>query len=319
MSRWKRTQLALVLLGTVLAAAAGATGASGCVSYKLSCECDLNRGVCDRDCPCDVDCKGWAVVELACTSSDQCPGLLRCVNNQQTADSWCGGSCSQDSDCGGNDCCLATGPEGNFCFPARLCVGLDPGGADDGDDGDGQTPGGSGPPVVGGGNDGGGADGGTGSPDASVLDPDAVTPGPADGGSPSPDAPVSQPPAGSITCAPAATPNGTGHHNAGQDCLSCHSSLDETLRWTVAGTLFDAVTGGGPVGGATVTVIDADGQRLDLVTASNGNFWTAQPVTMPLRVAAGSCPDLQKMNGMPSTGSCNSSGCHTAAFRVHLP
>src|SRR5262245_44047371 len=46
-------------------------------------------------------------------------------------------------------------------------------------------------------------------------------------------------------CLPAAA-IGSGHHNAGADCLQCHDSnqMAPNLRWTIAGTLFASVGGG---------------------------------------------------------------------------
>jgi hypothetical protein len=51
-------------------------------------------------------------------------------------------------------------------------------------------------------------------------------------------------------------------------------------------------------------------QRIELATASNGNFWTAQPVTMPLLVKASSCPWDNPMISLSQVGNCNQGGCH---------
>ena len=110
-----------------------------------------------------------------------------------------------------------------------------------------------------------------------------------------------------------------GNHNAGLACLGCHTGTGAAPRWTVAGTLYSAAQNGTPIAGATITVTDANGIQLRLVTASNGNFYTGQSLQMPLRVQASKCPDTRRMSGTPMTGDCNS--CHQAATtgRIHLP
>jgi hypothetical protein len=108
----------------------------------------------------------------------------------------------------------------------------------------------------------------------------------------------------------------SGHHNAGEDCMACHASFG-SRTWTVAGTLYDSAAGTAPIAGATVEVIDANGQVVRMPTADNGNFWTTQPVALPLTVRASKCPDDVPMQGAASSGSCN--GCHGAGSRIHLP
>jgi hypothetical protein len=109
---------------------------------------------------------------------------------------------------------------------------------------------------------------------------------------------------------------GSGHHNAGDDCMSCHANFG-SRTWTVAGTLYTSVTGSAPLGGATIEVIDANGQALRLPTTDNGNFWTTLPVALPLKVRASKCPSNAVMSSTSNTGSCN--GCHGSGFRIHLP
>ena len=170
-----------------------------------------------------------------------------------------------------------------------------------------------------------GGSGGATRPDASPTgpaQPDAApgTPAPdAAPGTPAPDAAPGTPPPDAADCIAAAglpTPS-DGHHNAGQDCLSCHANLQANLRWTVAGTLYGNVSGSSPVAQATIQIIDANGQIVDVATATNGNFWTLQPVAFPVHAKASQCPSTVAMNAGQSTGSCNS--CHNAGFRIHLP
>jgi|SRR6266511_4279406 len=105
-----------------------------------------------------------------------------------------------------------------------------------------------------------------------------------------------------------------GHHNAGESCGDCHSS--GRLKWTVAGTLYDAVGGTTGVAGATIHVTDSKGVKVTILTANNGNFWTTTALTPPLRVSGSLCPNSAAMSS-DATGFCNS--CHTSGFRVHVP
>ncbi|HTR50877.1 MAG TPA: hypothetical protein VMJ10_09235 [Kofleriaceae bacterium] len=111
---------------------------------------------------------------------------------------------------------------------------------------------------------------------------------------------------------------GNGHHNPGMDCMDgCHNH-----GFTVAGTLFGAVNSTTPVVGATIQVIDANKQTIDIVTQTNGNFYTSTQVAFPLTVLATSCPNIQPMaasvTGTTTVG-CNATGCHVAGNRIHLP
>jgi len=120
----------------------------------------------------------------------------------------------------------------------------------------------------------------------------------------------------SFACRPATSANGNGHHNAGADCWQCHS-------FTVAGTLYSSASGGSAVAGATITVVDANNQTLDLVTGTNGNFYTNSSVAFPIKLYASSCPTVNMMvSQMTSTnnnnGGCNQSSCHSST-RIHLP
>ena len=130
---------------------------------------------------------------------------------------------------------------------------------------------------------------------------------------PMPDAPGSM-----STCSAAATPPGNGHHNAGADCLSCHNGSNAAPKWTIAGTLDDA-TGAAPRAGATITIVDSANKTIKIVTASNGNFWTSQAVSLPLHSKVSQCPSTAAMNGIAGP-SCNS--CHVGTGtpgRIKLP
>jgi hypothetical protein len=143
-----------------------------------------------------------------------------------------------------------------------------------------------------------------------------------DGSMPSPDASAGGgTDAAGFACRNAVPSNqlGSGHHNPGQDCQQgCHNH-----GFTLSGTMFTSTTSSTPVIGATVTVVDANGQTFDMVTQLNGNFYTSNSVAFPVTVIASSCPSVQQMASTVPAGSggCNKTGCHTtaAAGRIHLP
>jgi hypothetical protein len=102
--------------------------------------------------------------------------------------------------------------------------------------------------------------------------------------------------------------------------MGCHDGTGSAPQWSIAGTLYDAASGGAAVSAATIEVTDADGNVLQLATASNGNFYTDQAVSFPITVRASKCPSNAPMtDAISGSGSCNQSGCHTSAMRVHLP
>jgi hypothetical protein len=116
---------------------------------------------------------------------------------------------------------------------------------------------------------------------------------------------------------------GSGHHNAGQDCNgACHDH-----GFTLAGTLYTTPTGSTAISGATITAIDAQGTTVNMVSQTNGNFYTTTPVTFPVTIYASECQISQTAQMMTATvpassnGGCNSSGCHTtgAQGHIHLP
>jgi len=122
---------------------------------------------------------------------------------------------------------------------------------------------------------------------------------------------------GTPDCEPERTAAGPDGHRTGEDCLGCHASMSGSRRWTVAGTLYSDASGSAAVSGATITVTDAGGATLRLVTHPNGNFYTTEAVELPLSMKASLCPDSAEMLSQATSGSCNS--CHDASFRVHLP
>ena len=141
---------------------------------------------------------------------------------------------------------------------------------------------------------------------------------PGDPGSPGNDAGSSgsDSPAGP-SCIAAVSSGGDGHHNGGQDCISCHQSVSGA-NWTIAGTLYSAASGGNAVSGATIEIVDANNTRIQLSTCDNGNFYTDQQVAFPVTVRSSQCPSNKAMSSPAQNGSCNTSGCHASGNRIHL-
>lgn len=122
----------------------------------------------------------------------------------------------------------------------------------------------------------------------------------------------------STGCVPTATVLSDGHHNPGMVCTLCHATGGPAPAWSVSGTLYGDVAGTAPVAGATVHVVDATGAVIDLVTSTNGNFYTALAVAYPARVSVSRCPSAMPMSiPVPSSAGCNS--CHGTGARIHLP
>jgi hypothetical protein len=141
-------------------------------------------------------------------------------------------------------------------------------------------------------------------PDAEPL-PDAAPP--------PPDAPPPLP-----ACDEPVNVQQSGHHFPGQDCTGlCHDGMAGP-DWTVAGTLYTKAIGGVPIAGATITVKDANGKIVKMVSAQNGNFWTAAILEFPVTTWASECPDLIMMEAKTG-GGCNANNCHDNNFRVYLP
>jgi hypothetical protein len=122
----------------------------------------------------------------------------------------------------------------------------------------------------------------------------------------------------------------SGHHNAGQSCMSsCHNH-----GFTFAGTVYDA--NGVGVGGAEVRLVDATGQAVSVYTdnsggSTQGNFYSSQAFTGPAHVGVRNAASAQNMvtaiqttaqAPAPTGGACNAchctgTGCTIAP--IHLP
>jgi len=116
---------------------------------------------------------------------------------------------------------------------------------------------------------------------------------------------------------PNALPNpADGKHNAGKNCLQCHTG-SPTPAWLFAGTVYQ--TGGGGAAHVQVGVKDANG-LYTTYSATNGNFWypkgSATVDWANAEVRARNANGEIIMSGSPSAG-CNS--CHTGANQLVAP
>lgn len=112
---------------------------------------------------------------------------------------------------------------------------------------------------------------------------------------------------------------GSGTHHPGEDCQgACHNH-----GFTFGGTLFAAANSTTPLVGATITVVDAAGKTLDVVSQRNGNFYTSQAIAFPVTVTASLCPSVAPMvtKVTATLDGCNKGGCHVAGATgvIHLP
>jgi hypothetical protein len=96
----------------------------------------------------------------------------------------------------------------------------------------------------------------------------------------------------------------------GTDCISCHqeggSAADSPF--TVAGTVFMTDDCPEPVQGAVVHLVDADGVARDLSANEVGNFFTSEPLAMPLEVSVEYQGVVVDKPRPLNAGSCNM--CH---------
>ena len=153
-------------------------------------------------------------------------------------------------------------------------------------------------------------------PDGSVAI-DAVIDAPAeavDAGSA--DAGTAGPPPG---CRDKVAGVGSGYHFPGTNCFAaCHDH-----GFTFGGTIYSNIKGAKPLSGATITLVDASGKSLDVVSQANGNFYTSEPIAFPLVVTASLCPGARTMRAKLTEKmiGCNRTECHTvpAEGRIHLP
>jgi hypothetical protein len=121
-------------------------------------------------------------------------------------------------------------------------------------------------------------------------------------------------------CTPLVTTNlNNGHHHPGEDCMNaCHNH-----GFKAAGTLYKSATGTTPMIGATITLTDSAGTKITMISQSNGNFYTSQPISYPVTVSVSGCPNNAAMTDkvQASGAGCNQGGaCHGGTQgQIHLP
>jgi hypothetical protein len=116
--------------------------------------------------------------------------------------------------------------------------------------------------------------------------------------------------------------------NPGQDCLACHGATGQASaqQWSAAGTIFprpDSASDEG-IANAEILIVDSANPPRALTLRSNaaGNFYTAEPLMPPLRVAAQYGGQRYQMQEAAPTGSCNLCHAldpHTVAKPAPLP
>jgi hypothetical protein len=122
-------------------------------------------------------------------------------------------------------------------------------------------------------------------------------------------------------CEPGAT-SAPAAMQDGDACLNCHATAQGSRpMFTLAGTLYNSVNGtaSDELGGATIVIVDSNNVVTKLVTGSDGSFYTDVNLAFPVTVSASKCPDSATMPVTTSSGNCNSSLCHSARNRIHLP
>lgn len=123
---------------------------------------------------------------------------------------------------------------------------------------------------------------------------------------------------GNVDCKPRGALTGDGHHYPGQNCNNgqCHNH-----GFTLSGSVYTGATNNTSYAGAIVEIKMANGQTLELVAASNGNFTTSQPISYPATVRISACPYGVSMVATVTNGACNAAGCHAqvGGQQLHLP
>jgi hypothetical protein len=127
-----------------------------------------------------------------------------------------------------------------------------------------------------------------------------------------------------FSAAPSFTSQAAGaSHNAGRDCLQCHSGgsiLSEAPTFAFGGTLYDG--NGRGLAGAEIRLVDANGKTTSVHTGPEGNFHGSGSLALPGHAGARNATSTALMVSSLTYGGCNKchctgSGCTTA--RLHLP
>lgn len=82
--------------------------------------------------------------------------------------------------------------------------------------------------------------------------------------------------------------SGSGLHNAGEDCATCHTpgGKASSLVFTMSGTLYEDRMGRRPLQGGEVILQDIEGNVISMRSNAIGNFWTTAPIASNPRAVA---------------------------------
>lgn len=103
----------------------------------------------------------------------------------------------------------------------------------------------------------------------------------------------------------------------GEDCIGCHLREPRAPKFSAAGTAYVDHQGTAPAVGAEVTITDAKGVQVRLVTNSAGNFFTTEQLFPPVSARIALDGVVREMKTRPPHGSCNH--CHRNPPREQAP
>jgi len=109
----------------------------------------------------------------------------------------------------------------------------------------------------------------------------------------------------------------------GSDCVVCHTAggADEANAFTYGGTAFTDIDGTSPLSGATVRIIDADGNVFEKATNAVGNFYGSDDLVFPILTEIDVDGQTRAMVTPVTTGACTT--CHvcagTAGGKLYAP
>jgi hypothetical protein len=147
--------------------------------------------------------------------------------------------------------------------------------------------------------------------------------GSVDGGDGGNGPPIGPPPSVFGGAPPFSPHTGPNTHNAGQDCMSCHTGKGDANRFSFGGTVYDG--NGQPVVGAEVRLVDAMGRATSVYTGPKGTFYSGSAFTAPAHVGvrnAAASKDMFTALDATNGGACSSCHCTGASCSVpvvHLP
>ena len=96
----------------------------------------------------------------------------------------------------------------------------------------------------------------------------------------------------------------------GAACLSCHTEDGHAESgFSAGGTVFVSPTCPEPLPGVVIHIWDANRRWFRLTTNEVGNFWTADDVTVPVRIALEVDGELYWKPGLQPSLACNT--CHS--------